>query len=132
MPCFLDGKPVVSPASLAHFPLTSVTVAGLTETIAINWVATKHVKMEQMVAHWNAIPTASEELVLRKLSVTSPSIDTVLRAVDPSLTASGGENLTDLSCVIPFYWRIGDTVQITYLNTDDQDVGVEIMLVEVP
>jgi FlaG/FlaF family flagellin (archaellin) len=87
--------------------------------------------MEQMVAHWEAIPPTSEFIYLRKLSGTDARINTVLRRVDPSLTASGGENLTDLACVIPFYWEVGDTVQITYANTDDQEVGVEIMLVEV-
>lgn len=133
MPCFANGFPI-GPAGvpLEHFRFTDVANMGAFETILISWVATKHVRMEQMVAHWNTAPLASEPIVLSKLSVTNFRIDTILRSVDPSMTMSGGENLTDLVCVIPFYWAIGDTVEITFANTNNQNVGVEIMLVEVP
>lgn len=129
MPCFANGVPIVPvPTPPLHFHFTNVAVATSTETISITWVATKHVVMEQMIAHWAAVPTTVESIVLSKLSGVNPLINTVLRSVNPSAT---GENLTDLACVIPFYWDVGDTVQITYPNTDDQNVGAEIFLVEV-
>jgi len=127
MPCFQNGVPVGS--KLQHFHLYGLTTNGSAETISISWVATKHCVMEQMIAHWEAVPSTSEEIVLKKLSGVDSRIDTVFRAVDPS---TSGENLTDLACIIGYYWDPGDTVEITYANSDDQAVGVEIFLVEVP
>ena len=131
MPCFAGGIPITPVISIVpplHFPQTDVCVNGDGDSININWPTDLHIKMEQMVVHWEAIPTTSEPLILSKISGIDPRITTVLRRVDPS---AAGESLTDLVCVIPFYWRVGDTVSITYPNTDDQDVGVEIFLVEV-
>jgi hypothetical protein len=126
MPCFVNGVPLGS--ALQHFHFDDVTVATSAETIDITWVATKHVVMEQFIAHWAAVPLNSEVIELKKLSGIDSKLDTVLRSVDPS---TSGESLTDLACVIPFYWLPGDTVKITYANTDDQNVGAEIFLVEV-
>lgn len=135
MGCFANGEPIgpvlVAPV-LQHWRFQDSTTAAAAETISIVWVATAHVRMEQLLAHWDAIPTVSEFLILTRIHATDARIDTVLRSVDPSLFASGGENLTDFACVIPFYWEIGDSVQITYPNLDNQAVGVDIMLTEVP
>jgi hypothetical protein len=128
MGCFANGFPTGAPE---HFRFTAIVTPSFPEPIFINWVATKHVRMEQMVAHWSGVPTTSEPLILQKRSGTSFRIHTILISVDPSIAASGGENLTDLACVIPFYWAKGDSVRIDYPNSDNQDIGVEIMLVEV-
>ncbi len=130
MGCFANGEPIGS--ALQHWRFNQFCLAASAETITIGWLATRHVRMEQMLAHWDAVPTVSEPLVLTRIHATDARLDTILRSVDPSLFASGGENLTDFACVIPFYWEAGDSVQITYANTDNQSLGVEIMLVEVP
>lgn len=129
MPCFGNGAVMwPKPIYPEHFRFDDFTTAASAESISISWVATKHCMMEQMIAHWDAVPTTSEYIILSKLSGVDARVNTILRQVDPSV---GAENLTDLACVIPFYWDPGDTVRITYPNTEDQAVGVEIFLVEV-
>lgn len=130
MPCFANGFPIGS-IPLEHFRFTDTTTNGQLESIAISWVATKHVRMEQMVAHLESVPAISQPIILSKLSVTDSKIDTILRSIDPSSIVAGGEALTDVVCVIPFYWAVGDTVQILYDNPNLLSTGVEIMLVEV-
>ncbi len=125
MPCFQSGVPT---SQLAHYQEWDLTTNGSAQVINIAFVATRHMVMEQMIAHWEAVPATSEPITLSKISAIDPRLNTILRSVDPSVA---GENLTDLACIVPFYWEVGDTVQIDYLNTDDQAVGVEIMLVEV-
>lgn len=132
MPCLVDGQPVCTttdPVDAVRYRENAEAVATNTESIAINFVAPAELQMEQLTAHWGGVPTTSESIVLTKISVeTGARYDTVLRSVDPSV---GAEYITDLVCVIPFRFAAGDTVQITYPNSDDQDVGVEIMLLEV-
>lgn len=124
MSCFGDGQPL----TVARFRLNDQCINGSAETISINFVAPCELQMEQLTAHWEAVPAISESLILSKLSVVNTRYNTVLRDVDPS---AGEENITDLVCVIPFRWAKGDTVNIVYPNSNDQDVGVEIMLVQV-
>lgn len=125
MPCFQGGIPT---SQLAHYREYDLTTNGSAQLINIAFVAPRHMVMEQMIAHWEAVPLVSEPITLSKISLIDPRLNTILRSVDPS---AAGENLIDLACIVPFYWEAGDTVRIDYLNTDDQDVGVEIMLVEV-
>jgi hypothetical protein len=127
MPCFVNGQPVTSLSipTAAHVRQTDETTATQAETIALAYVATEELEMEQLTVHWNSIPTTSESIVLKKVSVSGAKYDTVLRSVDPSV---GAENIQDLVCVIPFIFYPGDTVSITYPNTEDQDIGVEILL----
>ena len=124
MSCFFNGE-IRAPR---HFRLTSECEAGQTESISIDLEAPCELQMEQLTCHWEAVPTTSEELKIEKISVDGSRFNTVLRAVDPSTAV---ENITDLVCVIPFRWTKGDHVKLTYPNTDDQNVGAEIMLVQV-
>jgi hypothetical protein len=98
------------------------------DSIAINELAPCELEMEQLTCHWGAVPTTSEDLVVTKDAIAGPRYDTVLRRVDPS---SGSENLTDLVCLTPFRWRKGDRILVSYPNTDNQDVGFEIILKQV-
>ena len=128
MPCFVNGVPVGSYTQHFHFDQETQTTGGVVEVINLEWTATCHVVMEQFLATWEAIPTVSELFTLKKLSGVDPRLNAVFRSVDPSLS---GESLTDLVCVIPFYWAKGDKVRFDYPNSDDQDCGVEIFLKEV-
>lgn len=126
MPCFADGVPIGS--TLQHFHLVALADNAQAESINISWIASHHCMMEQLIAHWSGVPVNSENLLLVKVSGVDPKLTTVLRTVDPSVS---GDNITDLVCVVPYYFDPGDTITCTYANTDDQDVGVEIFLVEV-
>lgn len=122
--CSYDGRP--------NFPrlffLNDSCTIGLTETIAINFLAPCELIMEQITAHWGLIPVTSEDITLWKDSGVGVLYDTVLRAMDPS---AAGENTTDWACVIPFRFRKGDRVRVDFANTDDKDVGVEVILKQV-
>jgi len=124
MNCLFDGKPL----SPQHFVLRDECANGSAETIAINFIAPCELKMEQMTAHFEAIPTTSEDIVLWRDDGSDARHDTVFRSIDPS---ASGENVQDIVCIVPFRWEAGDRVRVDYLNTDDQDVGVEVLLVQV-
>lgn len=130
--CNVNGSLVSPPVSipLTHYQLTdtAATTGGVVETISITQLFTQHVRMEQLVMHLSAIPATSAFMQLFKLSGVDSKIDTLLRQVDPS---AGAENVQDITCVIPFYWEVGDSLLLTYANPDDLDVGAEVMLVEV-
>lgn len=131
--CNVNGRPVIQTVELAplnHYSIadTTSTTGGVVEPIDIDQAFTEHVRMEQLIGHWSAIPTTLEYLELWKISGSNAKLNTLLRRFDPSV---GGENVQDFSCVIPFYWLPTDSVVISYPNTDDLNIGVEIMLVEV-
>jgi hypothetical protein len=121
--CFFDGEP-----SAARFFRINDFSDDSATPIDIAFTAPCELVMEQLTAHWDAIAITSEEITLIKDSVVGPDYDTVLRAIDPS---TGGENVQDIVCVIPFRFTKGDIVTIDYPNTDDNRVGVEIMLRQV-
>lgn len=113
---------------LQIFRRTAETDNGSAESIALDFLCPCNCIMLQITAHWEAIPTTSEDISLWKDSVNGVKWDTVLRAVDPS---AGEENVQDWVCVIPFFFAKGDHVRVDYANTDDQDIGVEIVLQQV-
>lgn len=102
--------------------------AASAESIALDYVVPCNCVMVQIVAHWAAIPAASEDISLWKESAVDARLDTVLAAMDPSPTEY---NTKDWVCTIPFFWPKGDHVRIDYNNTNDQNVGVEIILQQV-
>lgn len=122
--CKYNGRDV----RLQIFVERAETEGGSIETIALDWVAPCNCIMRQIIAHWEAIPATSEDIQLWKESAVEPKVNTVLAAMDPSATEF---NTTDWVCTIPFFFLKGDHVRIDYPNTDDQDVGVEIILEQV-
>ncbi len=125
MPCFANGVPIPSTSATVRYRENDEAIATATETIAISFVAPSELQMEQLTCHWGAIPTTAEDITLTKISVEGFRYDTVLRAEDPSVNDL---NVQDIVCVIPFRFAQGDTVSVTYPNTDNLDVGCEIML----
>jgi hypothetical protein len=122
--CLFGGKP----RAAQRFVVRADCENGSAESIAIDFTAPCELQMEQLTAHFEAIPTTSESIVLWKQDSADARYDTVLRDIDPSATE---ENEQDIVCIVPFRWKVNDHVRIDYTNTDDQDVGVEILLVQV-
>lgn len=116
-----DGKPH-APAFFRYNDHS----ASNADPIAIDELARSEWIMEQITAHWSAIPATSESLTLVKDSVDGPEFDTTLIDFDPNV-----ENVQDLVCNQGFRFTKGDRVVIAYPNTDDNDVGVEIMIRQV-
>lgn len=118
--CLFDGHPIQ-----AQFVRQNATSVSSAAPINLQWTAPFECVMEQLTAHWSAVPTTSQNIVLTKDATAGAVYDTVLRSIDPS---TAGENTTDIVCIIPFRFTKGDIVKVTYANTDNRTVGVEIML----
>lgn len=99
-----------------------------TGAISISWTvpAGMRMVMEQITAHWDDVPATSEPIELVIDSVNGPAYDTVLLSMDPS-----ADGVTDWVCTEPFRFDPGDTVIVTYTNTDANTVGVEVWLKQV-
>lgn len=97
-------------------------VAGMSQTINIQWTAPTWVRLVQLTANWATVPLTSENITLIK-DHTGTAFDVVLRSIDPSTT---GLNLTDWVCNEEFYFEPGEIASLTYANTDDQAVGAEL------
>jgi len=128
MVCMIDGVPASLVAGqLDHWQFSQVTRVAQGDQIDFSFVATHHCKMEMFSAHWDAVPTAVESLLLFR-EATDPGLNTVYRI---ALPAASQDALTDFVCVTPFVWEKGETIRFTYANTDDQVVGVQISLIEI-
>lgn len=125
MTCKVNGQVIPSDA-LRRIRLNAQCINGNTDTISIDYTVLWELQMEQLTVHWEAAPTTTEDIVLQKKSVENSRYDTVLIRVDPA-----AQTLTDLACLCPYRWTVGDHVIITFPNTEDQDVGVEFMGKEV-
>lgn len=122
MSCSINGTDVA--ASSTRWRVNDTATGGGAEAIALDWLSPAPVKMEQITVHWEAIPANSEDLTITIQSKNGSVYDTALRSVDPN-----SENIQDFVCVTPFVLDKDDRLLVDYANTDDQDVGVEVWLV---
>jgi hypothetical protein len=76
---------------------------------------------------WNAsaVPLTAEDLVVSKDSIRGPAYDLEFFRQDPSVLA-----VQDIECTYPWQLRRGDKLVITYANTDDETIGVEVVIGE--
>ncbi len=121
MPCFFNG--ITGSTVTVRKVLTDFTVFGVPKTIAIDWVATFEAQLEQMIMHWGGVPATNEDVIFQKISVISPTFDTIFRNIDPA-----DEIITDIVLLAPFRWRVGDHVKLDYPNSDNLAIGAEIIL----
>jgi hypothetical protein len=127
MTCKVNGKTIDPTATpLRRVRLNAQCINGDSDNISIDYTVLWELQMEQMTAHWEAVPTTSEDIILQKKSVENTRYDTVLIRVDPA-----AQGLTDLACLCPYRWTVGDHIIITFPNSEDQNVGVEFMGKEV-
>lgn len=129
MPCYANGLlvgPAVTIVPAVREVLQDSTVFGVPKVIAIDWTATFEAQLEQLTMHWGGIPATKEDAILTKVSVTSPSFDTILRNIDPA-----DELITDWVLLAPYRFRTGDHVKFDYPNSDNLLTAVEIILREV-
>jgi len=128
-PCFGNGQPLGPSGGAAlgaQIVLLDSTVFGIPKTIAIDWVATSNVVLEQLAMHWGGIPATGEDVILWNDNALGPAFDFIFRNVDPH-----DEQITDLTLLAPFQWRVGDRVRLDYANTDNLMIGAQIILREV-
>lgn len=99
--------------------------AGQAETIAISESMTYHATLLQIIGHFPGGPTPTDIFEVRKDSNQDPLLNCVIRRYDP-----GTEGVTDIICNEHFEFRYGDRVVVTFPNTLDGDVGVELVFKE--
>lgn len=75
-------------------------------------------------AHFSAAPTTSEYFTVTLDSVDGSQYDTVLYKVDPAASVTTDIVWTDANLPL----LIGDTVTITYANSNHRTIGVRIVL----
>lgn len=129
MPCYANGLlvgPSIIIGAATRQVLQDSTVFGVPKTIAIDWTVTFEAQLEQLTMHWGGVPATNEDVILTKISVTSPAFDTILRNIDPA-----DEIITDIALLAPFRFRVGDHVKLDYANSDNLAIGAEIILREV-
>lgn len=122
MTCFVNGLPMTE----AVWRVNAATVAGAGQQISINWLAPSNVILQQVTATWGAQPTTSQNLTMTKDAFAGSAYDTVLIAWDPAASSA-----TDLVCNQPFWFVKGDRVLVTFVNTDNLEIGVELILRQV-
>lgn len=93
--------------------------------LTLDYTVLYEMVMEQWIAHISAVPGTSEEIKLIKKSKVSAEYDTLLRAVN-----FADEQVQDLACVIPFRFKAGDHVLITFPNSDSLIIGTEFYGIE--
>lgn len=131
MGCFPNGtNPLIpiEPVVRNLVTLEDVTLAGSTETIAIDYTVLFELQMEQWTAHISAIPgtVANGAITLNYIHRTEARQNTILRSVNFAEL-----QVQNLVCIQPFRWKPGDHVVITYPNVDDLSVGTQFMGIEV-
>jgi hypothetical protein len=83
--------------------------------------------MQQFTAAWDVHPVApADKLQIWIKHASQPELDCVLREITPS-------DDIDLyfNCVVPFTWGFNTIIEVSFPNTDDNDVGVWMHLLKV-
>ncbi len=83
-----------------------------------------HGELVQFSAHIDPAPTTSEFMILRKINTTAADWNVVVRQFDL-------QGLTDLCCNDVFQFRLGDQIVMEYLNTDNVQINLQVVLREV-
>lgn len=104
------------------------SVAGLGNPIDLSWTAPTWVKLVQIEANWDAVPTTSEFITVWK-NRTGALYDVTVRAIDPS---TGAANIMDWFCNLCAIFEPGDVIEVDYANTDGNTVGVQIFMQRIP
>ena len=118
MSCYPNGAPVPADPTPRNLWQDRITAA-----IAIDFTIgpfTEEVVMEQWTMHLSAVPAAAEYATLTKISGVSAVYSTLLLRFDFAT-----ESVQDLACVTPFRFIAGDSVNISYPNTNLVTVGTE-------
>lgn len=79
----------------------------------------------QIQIHWTSLPTTGEDFCVIKRSVSGPLFDILIRCYNPVVGM-----FKDIICNDHFEFRKGDTLELTYANTDDLGVGAVCVLKE--
>lgn len=119
-----DGEPEEYPRRWMFDDISAASE----DPIVIEWEAPCDVFLEQITAHWSAVPTTVESLIVQRLSVTDPLLDTEI-INEPAAANSTTDFVCARDCT-KFRFRQGDKIRVDYPNSDDNDVGVEIILEE--
>lgn len=103
------------------------TVAGQGQTIAIAKVLPYNAEWLQWSIKFSAVPVTSENLVFTKVSVAGAQYNVEVLNVNPS-TWGYAQKLCTLVCGVQF--AKGDTITVTYANTDNVTIGLELVFRE--
>jgi len=97
--------------------------AAITSSAAI----VKPTRLISVSCKFNAAPTTSENLTITANLASGAVYDVLLYSVDPSASS-----LTDLVWLPdePMWFYDGDSIDIAYTNTDTEDYGIEIVMME--
>lgn len=79
--------------------------------------------LKAITVHLDAAPTTSENLVITQDSGFGAQYDVAIYTLDLSLDSTVDILLTDIN--LPFY--PGDSVRVTYANTDGAIIGIQIL-----
>lgn len=129
MPCYINGdNPLIPIPEVARRLVTErdYCTNGSAQTISVDYTVTFELQMEQWTMHTENVPASPGLAQLIKQSGDDARNTTLLVEVD--LNAQGEQ---DLVCVIPFRFKPGDHVIVTFPNPDDEDVGTEFLGIEV-
>lgn len=92
--------------------------------VAASCAIKDEIYVTEVMIHFSAAPTTSEDLTITKNALDGPTYDTLEYSTDPSVTS-----MTDLS------WRPGgrglplingDSLDIAYTNTDTRTITVSV------
>lgn len=98
---------------------------GSQETVDVQFPLPFNATFLQILIKLSSIPTTAGVVTLKKVSVSGPLLDVIIRTYDPVAGL-----FTDFICTDYYEFRKGDTMVITYANPDDLGVGIECVLKE--
>lgn len=125
MDCLNNGSPGISLKAKRIRLFQEVFGPGF-GPIALTYTFLWEAKLEQISAHWSAGPLTSEDLTVTRDSVDGVRYDTVFRREDPSVGP-----IVDWVCTEDFRFSKGDILKVDYPNTDNNEVGVTVWIVQV-
>lgn len=101
------------------------TVAGQSQTIAILEELPFNATLLQVSARFSPIPVTDEEIVINKISGQGAQYSVRLYTRNPY-----SEQGNWVVCRGPWEFRKGDFISVSYPNTSDGQVGVEVIFTE--
>jgi hypothetical protein len=105
---------------------TAATTGGAVETISLTTPTGAGGAFElTLLCNIDALPTTSESIVVKKLNMAAGTLDATIYNTDPSLSAGSDYSLMWVESVL---LAADDQLEVTYANTDDNNIAVELYL----